>query len=153
MKYLFLFLLTSNLAFAQSDPYKLTKEELNPETEEVLVKKPEKYLRHESMIYDFNTDLGLKDQRHYTGTDRNRLAVSGHVSGDYEHFNDIMGYELNYMRKSERYNQIWYGLQFFQHQSFFDSITQNHPAEFGANPNSESQIQRPNNMKVNPSST
>lgn len=146
MKYLILILLFTQISFAQ-DPLKLTEEELHPETQEVLIQKPEKYLRHESMIYDLNTDLGIKDQRKYTGEDRNKFALAGHVSGDYEHFNDILGLEFNYMRRTERYNQIWYGLQLFQHRTFFDSITQNQELEAGDDANADSQFQRPNNVK------
>ncbi len=100
------------------------------------------------MIYDFNTDLGIKDQRRYTGTDRNRLSLAGHVSGDYEHFSDIIAVDFTYMRRTERYNQIWYGLQVFQNNTYFDAITQNQEPQTGDNPNDESQIQRPNNTKA-----
>lgn len=147
MKFLIL-LLVSYSALA-ADPYKVPEEEQNPETQEVLINKPEKYLRNESMIYDLNTDLGIKDQRKYTGTDKNRFSLAGHMSGDYEHFNDILGFELNYMRRTERYNQVWYGFQFFQHRTFFEAITQNHDESASSDPNSESQLQRPNNVKNN----
>jgi hypothetical protein len=148
MKYLLLILFFSQNVFALH-PLELSEEEKNPETQEVLIKKPEKYLRDESMIYDFNSDLGIKDQRKYTGTDAHRFALAGHVSSDYEHFNDILGVEFNYMHRSTKYNRIWYGAQFFQHRTFFDSITQNQTAEAGDNANDESQTQRPNNVKTN----
>lgn len=147
MKYLLLIILFSQNVLAL-DPFELSEEEKNPDTQNVLIKEPEKYLRDESMIYDLNTDLGIKDQRKYTGTDRNKFAVAGHVSGDYERFNDLLGLEFNYMHRSERYNQIWYGVQFFQHRTFFDAITQNQDAEAGDNANDESQTQRPNNVKT-----
>src|SRR3989344_1898020 len=108
MKYILLLLLPLNL---HAGPFDLTEEELNPDAEEILIRKPQKYLRNESMIYDFNTDLGIKDQRRYTGTDKNRFSVAGHISGSYEHPNDILGAELSYMRRSSSYNQIWWGLQ------------------------------------------
>ncbi len=146
MKYFLLFLIFSQSALATA-PLELSEEELNPETQEVLIKRPEQYLRHESMIYDFNNDLGIKDQRKYTGTDRNKFAVAGHLSSDYEHLTNILGAEVNYMRRTERYNQIWYGFQLFQHNTFFDAITQNKTASSGANANSDSQFQRPNNTK------
>lgn len=143
MKYLLLILLPIHI-FAAS-VFDLTEEELNPDAEEVLIKKPEKYQRDESMIYDLNTDLGIKDQRRYTGTDRNRFAIAGHVNGNYEHINQIFGGEVSYMRRSTRYNQIWYGAQFFQHTTYFDAITQNHKT--GSNPNAESAYQRPGGVK------
>lgn len=143
MKYLFLLLIPIHV-FAASY-FDMTEEELNPEAEEVLIKKPEKYLRDESMIYDFNTNLGIKDQRRYTGSDRNRFSLAGHISGDYEHFNDILGAEVAYMRRSTRYNQFWFGAQFFQHKTYFDAITQNHTTG-GAN--SEASFQRPGGSKA-----
>ncbi len=146
MKYLILFLLFSQTSFAQN-AFDLSEEELNPETQEVLIKKPEKHLRHESIIYDFNTDLGIKDQRTYTGTDSNRLSLGGLVSGEYEHINNILGFELNYMHRSERYNRLWYGLQYFQLKSVFGAITQNQTSAIGDNANDESQYQRPNDAK------
>lgn len=142
MKYLLLLLLPLNL---YAGPFDLDQTELNPDAEEILLKKPEKYLRHESMIYDLNTDLGIKDQRRYTGTDRNRFSLAGHISGNYEHINDILGGELTYMRRSSRYNQIWWGFQFFQHNTYFDAITSNHSS--GSNVNAESNYIRPGNVK------
>ena len=145
MHFLFFFIVLFPMAFA-ADPFDLTEEERDPDTQEILIKKPEKYLRHESMIYDLNTDLGINDQRKYTGTDANRFAIAGHVSADYEHVTNILGYEFNYMRKTSRFNQIWYGMQFFQNKTFFDAITQNHSSDSG-NANAESQTQRPNNVQ------
>jgi hypothetical protein len=143
MTYLLLLLLPLNILAASM--YDMSEEELNPDSEDVLIKRPEKYLRNESMIYDLNTDLGIKDQRQFTGADRNRLGIAGHISGNYEHLNDILGAELTYMRRSTRYNQIWYGAQFFQHRTYFDAITQNHTS--GSNPNSEVSFKRPGNVK------
>jgi hypothetical protein len=145
MKY-FLLLLLPLFAFAQ-DPMELTEEELNPDAEEILIKKPEKYLRNESMIYDFDTDLGIKDQRQYTGQDRNKVSLAAHISSDYEHFNNLIGLEFSYMHRSTRYNQIWYGFQFFQHNTTFDSITKNQTVETGDTATDESAFQRPGDTK------
>jgi hypothetical protein len=142
MKYFLLLLLPLNLMASVFD---LTEDELDPSAEEILIKKPEKYQRHESMIYDFNTSLGIKDQRQYTGNDRNRFSIAGHISGQYEHLDNILGAELTYMRRSTRYDKIWWGIQFFQHRTFFDAITQNHTS--GTNANSESNFLRPGNVK------
>jgi hypothetical protein len=125
-------------------PLELSQEELNPPAEEVLIKKPEKYLRHESMIYDFNTNLGIKDQRQYTGNDNNRFSFAAHVAGDYEHINEIFGGEVAYMRRTKNFNQIWWGVQAFRHTAYFGNITQN-PSSGGAN--SEASFSRPNDAK------
>src|SRR5690606_38710699 len=142
MKLILFFIFFSLSTFA-ADTFVLDEEEINPETEEVLIKRPEKYLRNESVIYNFNTDLGIKDQRQYTGADKNRFSIAGHVSGDYEHFNEILGFEINYMLSTQRHIRIWYGFQFFQHNTYFDAITQNHAANSSASPSVESQFQRP----------
>jgi hypothetical protein len=123
----------------------LSDEELNPDSEEVLVKKPEKYLRNESMIYDFNTNLGIKDQRRFTGLDRNKFSVAGHLSAEYEHPLDILGLEISYLHRTASYNQIWWGAQFFRHQSYFDTITQNRSTS--TTPNSEGSFIRPGDTK------
>jgi hypothetical protein len=130
-----------------SEAFELTREELDPEAQEVLIKKPEKYLRHESMIYDFNTDLGIKDQRRFTGGDRNRFSFAGHISGNYEHFQDLLGVEAAYMRRSTRYHQMWYGAQIFRHKTYFDSITKNQVAS--AQTGTEGSFQRPGNVDNN----
>jgi hypothetical protein len=143
MKYLILLLLPLNV-YAQNI-FDLTEDEINPDSEEILIKKPDKYLRHESMIYELNTNLGIKDQRRYTGTDRNRFSIAGHVSGNYEQISDILGGEITYMRRTTRYNQIWWGAQFFQHNAYFDAISQNSRA--GGNPNSEASFIRPGDTK------
>jgi hypothetical protein len=144
MTYLLLLLLLPLTSFASL--FDLSEEELNPEAEEILLKKPEKYQRHESMIYDFDSDLGIKDQRQYTGSDRNRISLAGHISGNYEQVGDILGGEINYMRRSTRYNQIWWGAQFFQHKTYFDAITQNRRNP-SSNANAESNYQRPGDVK------
>lgn len=144
MIYLALLLLPLNLFAANF--FELTDEELNPESEEILIKKHEKHLRNESMIYNLNTDLGIKDQRRYTGTDENRFSGAFHVSGDYEHINDILGVELSYMRRSTRYNQFWYGAQLFRHNTYFDAITQNSTSN-STNVNAESRSVRPGGTK------
>ena len=144
MKYLLLLLLPVHVYAASF--FDLSEEELNPSSEDILIKKPEKYQRDESMIYNFNSNLGIRDQRRYTGEDRNRFSLAGHISGDYEHFNNLLGAEVAYMRRTTRYNQIWYGAQFFAHNTYFDAITQNH--SLGTNPNSEGQFQRPGDSKA-----
>lgn len=143
---LLILLLVPTLSFAADFRY-LSDEEVNPDTEEVLIKKPEKYLRDESMIYDLNTDLGIKDQRRYTGADDNKIGIAGHISGDYEHFNDILGFEFNFMHRTRTYSRLWYGVQLFQHNTYFDSITQNHNGA-SSNPNAEVNTRRPNNTKA-----
>jgi hypothetical protein len=142
MTYFLLILLPFSLFAGVLDP---THEELHPESEEILLKKPEKYLRHESMIYNLNTELGIKDQRQYTGEDRNRFSFTGQVSANYEHVNNVLGADVTYMRRTERYDQLWWGFQVFQHRTYFDAITQNHTK--GSDPNSESNFQRPGNVK------
>lgn len=141
MKY-FLLLLLPLQAYGQD--YGFTEEELNPETEEILIRKPEKFLRDESMIYELNTELGIKDQRRYTGTDRNRFSMAGHLSAHYEQLTEILGIEVAYMRRSRSYNKIWYGGHFFRHKTYFDAISEN-PAG-GTSPNADSAFVRPGNV-------
>lgn len=143
MTYLLLLLLP--LQVIAASVFDLTEEDLNPEAEEILIKKPEKHLRNESMIYELNTNLGIKDQRRYTGTDRNRFSIAGMINGNYEQVADVFGGEVSYMRRSTRYNQVWWGAQFFQHRAYFDAITQNHTS--GSNPNGEAAYQRPGGVK------
>jgi hypothetical protein len=139
-KYLFLLLLSFS-ASASEDPFDLTEEEANPSTEDILIKKPEKYLRNESMIYDLNTNLGIKDQRRYTGADWNRFSVSGHINGSYEHPQDLYGFDATYMFRTKRYNQIWFGGHFFNHFSRFDTVSNN------SSTGNEAGFRRPGNAK------
>jgi hypothetical protein len=76
MKIFFLLLPLAFTAMAQG-PLELTEEELNPSAEDILIRQPEKLLRHESMIYDLDSKLGIKDQRQYTGNDSNRFSLRG----------------------------------------------------------------------------
>lgn len=138
----FLILMASSSIYA----IPLADEEKNPSAEEILIKKPEKYLRDESMVYNFNSNLGLRDHRKYTGQDKNKLALAGHISSNYEHFDNLMGLEINYLRRSSSYDKIWWGAQFFSHNAKFDAITQNHSPGKSTNPGSESAHQRPNGV-------
>jgi hypothetical protein len=131
---------------ALADNLDLTEEELNPDGQEVLIKKPEKFLRDESMIYNLNSDLGIRDQRHYTGSDLNRLAIAGHVNSGYEHPNYILGAEASYMRRSTRYHQAWWGAQIFSHRAQFKAITRNSRAA-SSNKNAESNTRRPGDTR------
>jgi hypothetical protein len=135
MMYLFALLaLLGTSAFAYD--WRLSEEELNPTAEDVLLRRPEKHQRSEAMIYDLNTELGIKDQRRFTGNDWNRISFAGHLSSDYEHFTDILGIEAAYMRRSARYDRIWWALQFFNHRTYFDAIAENSAdASGGAVPN------------------
>jgi hypothetical protein len=126
--------------FAQS-VFELSEEELNPEPEDALTRRREQYLRNESMIYDLDTGYGVRDQRRYTGSDRNRLSFAGHLNGDYERITDILGVDFSYQRRSTRYHQAWWGMQFFAHNTFFNTISMN-PQR-----GSESQFQRPRNVQ------
>jgi hypothetical protein len=141
MKYLLIFCCLLPLTTAAQDVFDLPHEEIYPEPQDVLVKKREKYLRNESMIYDLNTDYGIRDQRRYTGSDHNRISIAGHINGSYEHVSDLLGIEFNYMRRSERYHQGWWGIQAFTHRTFFHNLS--------VNPSSghEAQFQRPRHVK------
>jgi hypothetical protein len=147
MKYLVLILLFSQTALALS-PLELSDEERNPDTEQVLIKKPEKYLRNESMIYDLDNDLGIRDQRKYTGTDGNKISVGASISSDYEHLDELLGFDFNYMHRTKNYSQLWYGFQIFQNNTFFDAITQNQDPEAGDDVNADSAFQRPTDAKA-----
>jgi len=138
MIYLYL-LLTIASSFA-SDPYTLSDEEINPDSQEVLIKKPEKYLRHESMIYDLNTSKGIRDQRQYTGEDSQRLSIAGHIMAQYEHPRDLMGLDVTYAMRSKSYDRLWWGLQGFHHQTYFNSIS--------SIPKSSTKPQRPGSAKA-----
>lgn len=143
---LFFILLLPALSFAQS-VFDLTDAEKDPTAEEILLKKPEKHLRNESMIYDLDSDLGIKDQRRWTGQDKNRISLAGHVSFDYEHLTEIQGLEFNYMRRAQNYSQFWYGFQVFRNQARFDAVTQNPDATSSTNTNSDAKKPRPNDAK------
>lgn len=125
MKILILLLTFSVHTFADVDPFDLPEEEWNPSTEEILIRKPEKHLRNESMIYDLNTNLGIKDQRRYTGQDWNRFSVAGHVNATYEHPQNLYGFDATYLHRLKRYNKIWLGGHFFNHFSRFGTVSDN----------------------------
>lgn len=147
MKILFLLLgLTTLPVFAQS-ALDLTDAEKDPTAEDILLKKPEKYLRDESMIYNFDSTLGIKDQRQWTGQDKNRISLAGHVSFDYEHLTETQGLDFTYMRRASNYSQFWYGFQIFRNQTRFDAVTQNPTATSASNANSDAKRARPNDAK------
>ncbi len=55
MKLLIMLLTFLNISLA-TDPWTLSEEEQNPDTQHILIKKREKYLRNESVIYYLNTE-------------------------------------------------------------------------------------------------
>jgi hypothetical protein len=147
MKTLTLLLALLTLPLYAQSVLDLTDAEKDPSAEEILLKKPEKYLRNESMIYDFDSSLGIKDQRRWTGQDKNRISLAGHVSFDYEHLTEIQGLDFTYMRRAQNYSQFWYGFQIFRNQTRFDAVTQNPSPSSSTNVNSDAQKPRPNDAK------
>lgn len=144
MKFFLILLFIPFMALAS--PLDPSYEDLNPTTEDILIRKKEKYQREESMIYNFNSSLGIKDQRHYTGTDKNRIAFAGHLAADYEHFQNILGGEFSYMRRTDSFSRIWYGGQVFTHTAAFDAITQR-PTKVSTSPTAESNLIRTGDAK------
>lgn len=137
MKYLFLILILPSISLAAWDDHLEVENYAEVPTEEILIKKPEKFLRHESMIYDLNTDLGIRDQRKYTGADRNRFSLSAHLSADYEHLDDILGIDFTYFHRSERYDRIWWGLHAFRHSTAFEAVTEKQSDEAPGRPGNQ----------------
>ncbi len=140
------FILFSSPLFAQS-VFDLTDAEKDPSAEEILLKKPEKYLRNESMIYNLDTDRGIRDQRQWTGQDKNRISLAGHLSFDYEHLTETQGVDFSYMRRAQNHSQFWYGFQIFSQQTRFDAVTQNPTATATSHASSDAKKPRPNDAK------
>lgn len=147
MKTLFFLLAFSALPLYAQSVFDLTDAEKDPSAEDILLKKPDKYLRNESMIYDLDSELGIKDQRRWTGQDKNRLSIAGHVSFDYEQLTEIQGFDFSYMRRAQNYSQFWYGFQVFRHQALFEAVTQNPSKSSTTNVNADANKPRPNDAK------
>jgi hypothetical protein len=123
MKLIILLLLAFPCISLSQTVFDLTEEELNPSPEEVLVRRRERFLRDESIIYDLDTTYGVQGERRYTGTDANRLSFAGHFNADYEQITELLGIEFNYMRRGKRYHRAWWGIQGFAHNTFFHVLS------------------------------
>ncbi|MBY0515270.1 MAG: hypothetical protein K2P81_00065 [Bacteriovoracaceae bacterium] len=149
MKYLLLTLLISLPVFSAyenpDEAFELSPDELDPSGEDIQKRRKEKYTWDESLIYAYNSDLGISDQRRYTGSDRNKLSASIHLNGEYEYLKKLTGLEVTWLRRSDAWHKLWWGATYRRSATKWDVITQNRST------GGEAAFQRPNdsNQTIN----
>ncbi len=106
------------------EAFDLTADELNPTHEEV-EKRKEKYKWDESLVSPYNSDLGINDDKRYTGRDRNKLSAAFHLNGQYERLQELRSFEVTWLRRSEAWHKLWWGATYRRAESQWDEITTN----------------------------
>lgn len=128
-----------------TDAFKLTPEEQNPSGDDVLFRRKEQFQRDERMVQEYNDDLGIRDDRRWTGDDRNRLSGAFHLNGQYEFMQELQSLELTWMRRVPNWSKLWWGATYRRTNTGFGNITDNR-SDTG-NPNAEGAFQRPKDAK------
>ncbi len=123
------------------EAFELNDDEKDPSGEDIQLRRKEKYQWDESLVYQLNSDLGIRDQRRYTGLDRNRLSIGLHVNGQYEYPQDLLGVEVTWLRRLDNWSKLWVGGTFRHHKTQWEVITQNRST--GA----EAALRRPSDVK------
>lgn len=127
MKHFWLALLLCAPAFAAyenpQEAFELTPEELDPTAEEIRFSHKEKHSFDESYIFITNTELGVQDQRRFTGLDRNKLSLSIHVNGQYEYLQRLNALDLTWLRRTDNWTKLWWGATLRQTNTRLDQIT------------------------------
>ncbi len=140
MKTLWLALLVALPAFAAyenpDEAFELTPEELDPSETEIL-KYQEKRTWDESLVSPYNSDLGISDDKRYTGKDRNKLSAAFHLNGQYERLQELRSLEVTWLRRSEAWHKLWWGATYRRAESQWDEITSNNQS------GGESEFDRP----------
>ncbi len=145
MKHLMLFLILISPAWAAyEDPneaFELTLEEKDPSGEDILKTRKEKYTWDESLIYAYNSDLGIRDQRRYTGSDRNKMSASFHLNGQYEYLQKLMALEVTWLRRTDNWLKLWWGVTYRRATADWEVVTQNRSS------GGEAAFKRPNDSE------
>ena len=105
-------------------------------------KKKEKFLHSESLVTDMNSELGIQEEAYYTGFDQSRLSISVHASSDYESFNELSSFDVQYFNRVDSMVNAWWALQYKFTNANFDAIAQNQVRSIDDDPNAESQYER-----------
>ena len=145
MKFLLALLISFSSFAAYENPdeaFELTQEEKEPSGEDLLFKKKAKYDFDESLVYITNTELGIKDQRRFTGLDRNKLSASLHLNGQYEYLQKLLGFEVTYLRRMDNWSKLWVGGTIRRTATQWDQISTKSDEGGG-----EAAFQRPNDAE------
>jgi hypothetical protein len=153
MKFLFLMLIYSYSSFASyenpQEALELPPEDKRPSMEDVIINKPEKYQKHETVINELNTSLGIKDKRQYTGRDNSQFDLAYHGSARPGEISKLSSFEASYMRRTKNYSQIWWGGMIKITKAPFSLVSDNQKANATDDVNDESQFQRPESANSN----
>lgn len=109
-----------------------------------LLEKKEVTLQDDSIIYDMNSDTGIKDKSHYTGRDNYKL--SGNYLGHFElnKFTDISSFDFNF---SKRFSEVWVETFISKTAATFKAISENKQLNINAQTTSEARWIRPDDAK------
>jgi hypothetical protein len=122
---------------------KLSDDELDPPMEEVMVKKPEKYLRHQNVMKGHVDDSGMPLGSLYTGKERHRMSAALLLQGNYEFLNQQQGFEATYMYLIPSWKNSWWGVTARQTRTKFKFISNSPSRTSGSSPDSEAATDRP----------
>ncbi len=107
---------------AYDDPeaaFRLPPEEREPSEDDVRRHKPEKHSWDETVIRDLDDSTNVAGNSRWTGEDRNKLSASLHVNGRYEYMSELLGFELQWLRRTENWSKLWWGGMLKQTQTQF----------------------------------
>jgi hypothetical protein len=128
-----------------SDAFRLTPEEAKPSGDDLLFRRKEKFNRDEKMVQELDDELGIRDNRRWTGEDRNRLSGAFHLNGQYEFYQELQTFELTWMRRVENWSKLWWGATYRRTTAGFGNVAQNRTGT--GNPNGEGAFVRPKDAK------
>jgi hypothetical protein len=123
MKVLLCFLLTST-SFAQyNDENIWADSDKNRDVDYRKVEeKPEVLLRDDTIIYDENDETGVRDAKHYTGSDKNRFHLAYHISRRLRNAAQFRAFEFMYARRLESW---WLELMVNKLDTRFEEVSEN----------------------------
>lgn len=95
----------------------------------------------QSILKDFNDQLGIMGDAYSTQKDKHRLSFAYMLSHDYEDFMKAQTVELQTMHKLSGLTQTWLSFQFKKTSAKFSAITSGQ-SSLSSNPNAEGNIDR-----------
>lgn len=126
-----------NEVFEQKDLKKLNQKKFN--------KDHHKYMANERMIGQYDDELGIINEAHYSGLDNSRFSIAYHFSHDYQDFGEISSLDFQYSNRMRSYSDLWWGVQYKSVRADFHAISDNRSKSATEPDTAEENIQRNDN--------
>lgn len=107
-------------------------------------------LKHdnETTFEDFDKDLGIIQDAHYTGLENSQLTFSIHLSSNIAAFSEVSSFEGQYSYKLKDFQDSWVSLMLKQTSANYSAVAEEIVGSQSANPNANSNTIRGDELQL-----